>query len=335
MRIVALEEHFATPAIIDAWQTGPIDLRDYAVEMSIGNENERLLTDLADERLAYMDAVGIDVQVLSVTTTGVQNVEPARAVPLARAANDLMAETIRTHPGRFQGFATLPTSDPAAAADELERATVELGLNGAMIFGRHGDRNLDHPDFWPVLEVANDLRAPLYLHPQSPPPSVRAAYYNGFPHGLEVAFGTGGIGWHYETGIQFLRLILSGSLDRLPDLQLILGHWGEVVLFYLDRADVMSAPAGLPRKVSDYFPAHCYVTPSGIFSQRYLRWALEILGPERILFSTDYPFQLLSDGAAREFLQSADLDDSDRDRIASGNWDQMCARIRRHRRPRQ
>lgn len=331
MKIVALEEHFVTPAIIEAWQEIPTAVRDLAVDMSAADDVARLLIDLADERLARMAAAGVDMQVLSVTTTGVQDLEPVSAVALARAANDVMADTIRRQPDRFAGFATLPTSDPAAAAVELERAVVDLGLSGAMVFGRNGRHNLDHPDFRPLLQVADELRAPLYLHPQSPPPSVREAYYQGYDHDLATAFATAGIGWHYETGIQALRLILSGVFDQLPNLQLILGHWGEVVLFYLDRIDVMTQPAGLSRAVSDYFAAHFCVTPSGILSERYLGWALEVLGPERILFSTDYPFQTLPDGAARQFLNAADLSDADRNAIASGNWERICAGIRRHR----
>lgn len=323
MRIVALEEHFATRDIIEAWQDVPAEVRDYAVEKSTGNDKERLLVELAGERLARMDAAGIDVQVLSVTTPGVRN------IALARAANDLMAEAIQGHPDRFQGLAVLPTSDPVGAAAELERAVVDLGFNGAMIFGRDGHRNLDHPDFLPILQTANDLRAPLYLHPQSPPPSVRAAYYEGFHRDLVAAFGTGGIGWHYETGVQALRLILSGVFDRLPELQMILGHWGEVILFYLDRIDMMSQPAGLRRMVSDYVAEHFSVTPSGIFSDRYLRWAMEVLGPERIMFSADYPFQVAPGDTARRFLVDADLSQADRHAIASGNWERICAGIRR------
>jgi predicted TIM-barrel fold metal-dependent hydrolase len=329
MKVVALEEHFVTAAIIDAWERAPKQTRDYAVEMSTGSQTQHLLLDLTEERLAYMDSRGIDVQVLSVTTTGVQNVEPRSAVPLARAANDMVAETIRARPERFQGFATLPTSDPVAAAAEFHRAVVDLGLDGAMIFGRQGEHNLDHPDLRPILQTANDLHAPLYLHPQSPPPPVRGAYYEGLPHDLVTAFATAGIGWHYETGVQALRLILSGVLDELPDLQLILGHWGEVVLFYLDRIDALSGPARLDRPVSEYFATNFTVTPGGILSQRYLRWALEVLGAERIMFATDYPFGRLSDGVARDFLVTAQLGEEDRNRIASGNWEQMRAGIRR------
>jgi uncharacterized protein len=321
MRIVALEEHFATRDIIEAWRDVPPESRDYAVAKSTGNDKEPMLLDLADQRLSRMDDAGVDVQVLSVTTPGVASVE------LARATNDAMAQSIRRHPDRFQGFAALPTADPTAAAAELDRAVVELGFNGAMIYGRGGGRNLDHPDFLPLLQTANDLRAPLYLHPQSPPPAVRDAYYEGFQQDLTTAFATAGIGWHYETGIQALRLILSGVFDRLPDLQVILGHWGEVVLFYLDRIDMLSQPAGLERRVSDYVATNFSVTPSGMFSDRYLRWAMEVLGPERIMFSTDYPFQA-GDGASR-FLAGADLSEADRNAIAFGNWERMCAGIRR------
>jgi uncharacterized protein len=329
MKIVALEEHFATPAIIEAWQSTPVATRDYAVDMSAGPDTQRRLVDLAEERIGHMDEAGVDVQVLSVTTTGVQNIDTAVAIPLAREANDLMAETIRTHPDRFQGFATLHFGAPAQAAAELERAVSDLGLCGAMVFGRQGERNFDHPDFLPILETAAALRVPLYLHPQSPRPAVRKAYYDGVDHQLATIFATGGIGWHYETGVQALRLILAGVFDRLPDLQLILGHWGEVVLFYLDRIDIMTEPAGLPRTVSDYFISNISVTPGGVFSQRYLRWAIEVLGIDRILFATDYPFQLAADGAARRFLDSAELSAADREKIANGNWTRLCAGIRR------
>jgi uncharacterized protein len=333
MRIIALEEHFATPAVIAAWLDDPAGERDLAVEMSTGATTQRMLVDLADERIAYMDAVGIDVQVLSVTTTGVQNAASAVAIPVARAANDLMAATIRAHPDRFQGLATLPMSAPDAAAAELERAVTELGLHGAMIFGRHGERNLDHADFLPVLQTAESLRAPLYLHPQSPPATVRRNYYGGLGTELDGFFATAGIGWHYETGIQALRLILSGRLDQLPELQLILGHWGEVVLFYLDRIDLLSEAAGLSGPVSEYFGKHFSVTPGGILSERYLHWAQDVLGADRIMFATDYPFQRFDAGAAPAFLTAAVTDDADRERIASGNWERMTTRIRRCRKP--
>ena len=232
-------------------------------------------------------------------------------------------------PRPFQGFATLATPAPAAAAQELERAVTKLGLNGALLFGRTGERNLDHPDNWPIFEAAASLRAPLYIHPQIPQPRVRAALYAGFDDAIDNAFATFGIGWHYESGLQFLRLALAGVFDRFPDLQVLLGHWGEVVLFYLDRADRLAMQAKLPQTFSEYVRRNAYITAGGIYSQRYLRWAVEVVGVERIMFATDYPYQPGPDGGVEHFLQTAGLAQADQERIAAGNWDALVAGIRR------
>ncbi len=155
------------------------------------------------------------------------------------------------------------------------------------------------------------------------------AYYQGFGDDVDSLLGRPGIGWHYEAGLQILRLILAGVFDRFPNLQIITGHWGEVVMFYLERIDLLSGAAKLPRKISEYFGEHVSVTPSGLFSQRYLRWAIEVSGADHILFSTDYPFGMAAPGSARRFLESAELSDSDRLKIASGNWDRICKEIKR------
>ena len=329
MRIIGLEEHFATREVIDAWLAGDSGRSDPAMGASTHGEPAARLLDLAQDRLAAMDEAGVDVQVLSLTTPGLHDLPAEQAVDLQRATNNLIAATVRSRPDRFQGFATLATPAPRQAARELERAVTELGLNGAMLFGRTGDRNLDHPDFWPILEMAASLRAPLYIHPQTPPSSVRAAYYDGFGAEVSGALATHGIGWHYEAGIQLLRLILAGVFDRLPDLQIIVGHWGEVVLFYLDRIDQLAADAKLQRKPSEYVRSNVLITPGGIFSQRYLRWTIEAVGADRILFATDYPFVPVEPGGARRFLDEADLGLTEREGLASGNWDRICAGIRR------
>lgn len=225
------------------------------------------LADFGDERLAGMAKAGLDVQVLSLSTPGVQNLASADAVALQTAANDTLAEAIRARPGSFQGLATLATPRPAAAAAELERAVTELGLNGAMLFGRTRDRNMDEPAFWPIYEAAAALKAPLHLHPQSPPAAVRGAYYSGYGPRVDAALATHGIGWHYDSGVQVLRLILSGVFDRFPDLRVIVGHWGEMVLFYLDRIDSLNELVGLRRPVSDYFRTNIFLAPSGILSR--------------------------------------------------------------------
>jgi len=328
MKIIALEEHFVTDEVLQLG--GEVDprWRDGSASMlpSDGAVANRL-HDLRDERIRLMDESGIDVQVLSLTTPGVQSLQPGDALAIAPRVNDLIAATVLERPDRFQGFATLPTPDPYAAARELERAVTRLGLQGAMIFGRTRDRNADRLEFTAIYEAAASLRVPLYLHPQIPDRPVRDSYYSGLGDELDLNLAMGGIGWHYDTGVQLLRMVLSGIFDRFPDLQVIVGHWGEVVLFYLDRIEVLSKVAKkLLRPVSDYFRTNVYVTPSGIFSQRYLRWAEEVVGVERILFSTDYPYVYQGDGSARAFLSDAKLSDEDREKIAHGNWERLVER---------
>lgn len=329
MKVIGLEEHFVFPGVLKAWHALDPRWQDLALTPSAQGDSARRLADLGDERLAAMAETGLDVQVLSLSTPGLQNLAPAAAVALQTASNDLLADTVRARPGRFQGLATLATPAPAEAARELERAVTVLGLHGAMLFGRTRGRSLDHPDFWPIFEAAQALRAPLYLHPQTPLAAVRTAYYDGLGDAVGAAFATHRIGWHYETGVQLLRLILSGVFDRFPDLQVIVGHWGEVVLFYLERLEPLGPIAGLARPLPDYMRGNVFFTPSGMFSQRLLRWTIELAGIDRILFSTDYPFEFRPGVSARRFLAEADLPDADREKIASGNWERLRAGIRR------
>jgi predicted TIM-barrel fold metal-dependent hydrolase len=330
MQIVALEEHFVTPDVQRAWAGPGAEAQGMDRLTGRGPDLPRRLADLGEERLAMMDDAGVDVQVLSLTAPGLHTLPAPEAVSLQREVNDLVAATVRSHPHRYQGFATLALPDPVSAAEELRRAVCDLGLQGAHVFGRTRERNFDHPDNWPIFEVASELRAPIYIHPQIPQPGVRAAYYEGLGDAaLEQAFSTFGLGWHYETGIQFLRLALTGVLDRFPDLQLIVGHWGEVVLFYMERTESLFAAAGRERTLHEYARSQLSVTPAGIASHRYLRWCLDVLGPERIMFSTDYPFQIAPDLGSRRFLEEADIGPAEREAIASGNWARMVKGIRR------
>ena len=327
MKVIGLEEHFITPDVLHAWQSLDPRWQDLSLKGASTGDIARRLLDFGDERLAFMNEAGMDVQVLSLTTPGVQNLLPDQAVALSRAANDRVAAAVADRPDRFQGVATLPTPDPQEAARELERAVRQLGLHGAMVFGRTRERNLDHPAFWPIFEAAAGLHAPLYLHPQSPMQGVRDAYYTGFGDNVDSLFAMAGIGWHYETGMQIVRMILSGVFDRFPELQIVTGHWGEVVLFYLDRLDMLTDVAKLQHPVSEYFRRHVMVTPSGQYSQRYLRWAIEVIGVDNIMFSTDYPFIPAPQEVGQSFLQTAGLSDADRLKISSGNWEKLCARI--------
>jgi predicted TIM-barrel fold metal-dependent hydrolase len=323
LRIVGLEEHFVTPGLLDAWGKLPPNRRDLAFRPATEGDTGLRLLELGPERIAAMDATGLNVQVLSLTTPGVQSLPARQAVALAREGNDLLAATVTARPDRFQGLAALPTSAPRAAAEELERALTDLGLDGAMLFGRTGAQHADHADQWPVYEVAERRRAPLYLHPQSPAPSVRNAYYSGFEPTVEAAFATFGVGWHYDTGVEFLRMVIAGVFDRFPRLQVVVGHWGELVLFFLERIQLLANAAGLPRNLDDYARNNLIITPSGILSNRYLGWAAEVVGADRIVFSTDYPFEPASQGGAEDFLAAAELSAHERNLVASGNWDRL------------
>lgn len=329
MRIVALEEHYATEDVVAAWQALDGPWRDPATDMAADQGRDRLLRALDEERLAVMDDARVDVQVLSLTSPGLFPLAEADAVALQGPTNDALAAAVTRHPERLQGFATLAPQRPDSAADELRRAVTDLGFHGALIFSRVRGEPIDHSRFWPVFEAAEALRAPLYLHPQTPPAAVRDAYYGGFGAAVDTAFATHGIGWHYDAGVAVLRMIYAGVFDRFPDLQVILGHWGEVAAFYLDRIDRMAPVAGLSLPVSEYFARNVFVTPGGVFSHRYLRWALEVMGADRILFAADYPYVSADGGAARRFLAEAELTEADRAKIASENWAQLCASIRR------
>jgi predicted TIM-barrel fold metal-dependent hydrolase len=329
MRTIGTEEHFVTDEVVTAWSRLDARAREDSPGGAPPDELGERLREVGARRIAAMDEAGLDVQVISLTSPGLHNLPADVATHLQAETNDRIAELVNDHPDRFQGFATLATPAPAAAAQELERAVTKLELNGALLFCRTGDRNLDHPDNWPIFEAAAALRSPLYIHPQIPQPGVRAALYTGFGDAVDNAFATHGIGWHYESGVQFLRLALAGVFDRFPELQVILGHWGEVVLFFLERADGLAVQAKLPQRFTEYVRQNAYVTAGGVYSPRYLRWAAEVVGVERILFATDYPFRSGPDGGVEHFLQSAGLAQTDQERIAAGNWDALVAGIRR------
>lgn len=329
MRVIGLEEHVVFPSVVRAWSRLGPQWRGLAFEASVTGDTGRRLAEIGDERFAAMADTGLDVQVLSLSTPGLHNLPPRTAERLQVTANDAIADAVREHPNRLHGLATLAVSSPTAAADELARAVTELGLDGAMIFSRSRDEPIDAPRFQPVFETAEALNAPLYLHPTTPPGHVLADYYGGFDSAVSAAFASHRLGWHLDTGIELIRLILGGVLDRHPGLRLIVGHWGEAVLFYLDRLDPLAAIAHLPRRISEYVRDQVYVTPSGMLSPRYLQWTLDLVGPEHVLFATDYPFEPASRAGARAFLDAADLTTADRSLIASGNWDRLRADIRR------
>ena len=317
MRTIALEEHYATQALIDApAENAQYDLRAFPALVAE-------LRDLDAGRIAAMDAAGIDLSVLSLTSPGVEQLEAADAIAVARDANDRLAAAVRRRPTRLAGFAALPTAAPDAAADELERAVRDLGFRGALINGHTRGRYLDDQGFWPILERAEALGVPLYLHPTPPPRSVVEVTYAGLPPQITALLATGAWGWHIDTALHVLRLVLSGAFDRYPRLQLVIGHLGETLPFMFPRFDLTLPPraTGLARPVSTYLRENVHYTFSGFnWTSAFLDLLLQV-GADRIMFSTDYPYASMAQ--ARGFLDQLAVSPADRERIAHGNAEHL------------
>jgi uncharacterized protein len=316
MRVIAIEEHYAHPAL-----QSPAALANLRKHPQLSRIQDKL-QDIGAGRIADMGSAGIDLQVLSHTVPGAEAVEPVRAITAARTANDDLAETVAAHPDRFAGFAALPMRDPVAAALELERAVNELGFRGAMVNGLVDGRFLDDPAFLPVLEKAAELGVPLYLHPSFPPESVARTYYSGLEPVLADHLATAGWGWHSETAIHLLRLVVSGVFDRIPELQVVVGHMGEMIPFALARIDTVLTPvAGLRQPVADYFHTNIFVTTSGYTTFPPLQCALSVLGVDRLIFSVDYPYT--DNASARALLDTAPISPNDREKLAHGTVERL------------
>jgi uncharacterized protein len=315
VRTIALEEHFWTAELAAPPRTGPA----VAWGPSIGDQ----LRDLGPLRLADMDANGIDLQVISHVAPAAQGHAGAEGLARARQANDRLAAAIRAHPDRFAGFATLPTADPQAAADELERAATELGFVGALVNSTLGSNGafLDDARFEPLLDRFERLDVPLYLHPAPPSAALREALYGGLPPVAATRLATAAWGWHAEVGLHVLRMVVTGVFDRHPRLRLIVGHCGEMLPFMLARIDAVLRLDDLAMPPSEYFLRNIWVTTSGLFSIPPVMCTVQVLGIDRVLFSVDYPFG--SNAAGRDLLDTLPLSPDDRAKIAGGNAERV------------
>jgi predicted TIM-barrel fold metal-dependent hydrolase len=327
MRIVALEEHFTVPHIVAGIDRAAIAKRGFPTDPSFPwaqsiKRNE--LADLGDERLADMYASGITVQVLSVAGPGADLVPGQAGVDLARSYNDALAESCVRKPDRYRGFAHLPLLSPDAAADELERSVKDLNFHGLLVNGATDGRFLDDPMYEPVLSRAEALDVPIYLHPGIPVAPVRKAYYDGLPGNFSFTLALSAWGWHADTAVHTLRLVLSGALDRHPKLKIVIGHMGEALPFMLDRIDETTgaqAKTLLKRSVRLTIVDQVWITTSGFFTMVPFIATLMTFGVDRIMFSVDYPFA--SNARARAFLDSLPVSPADRAKIAHGNADQL------------
>lgn len=313
---IGLEEHFAIPETLQ--DSAGFVPGDYWTELSA-----RLL-DIHERRLHEMDANGMEMMILSLNAPAVQAIpDRTKAIEIARRANDFLAEQVARRPDRFQAFAALPMQDPDAATRELERCMVELGFRGALV---NGFSQVDTPenvvyydapqyaDFWAASER---LDAPFYLHPRNPIPSW-SQIYQGHPWlmGPTWAFAQ-------ETAVHALRLMASGLFDRHPGLKIILGHMGEGLPYNIWRVDNRNAwvkmPKGYPAKkpLGDYFNQNFYLTTSGNFRTQTLIDAMLEVGSDRILFSTDWPFENVDHAA--NWFNSTSISEADRQKIGRTN----------------
>src|SRR5262249_45539558 len=221
------------------------------------------------------------------------------------------------------GFAHLPMNSPQAAADEFERSVRDLGFCGALINGVTEGLFLDDPRFEPILARAEALDVPIYLHPGLPPRAVYEAYYDGLPGMAGFRLTTSAWGWHSETAIHVLRLVLSGALDRHPKLKLIIGHMGEGLAAMMVRLDKYLTPEAphLKRPVKDTILDQAWVTTSGLFTLPPLETLLAVFGPDRVMFSIDYPY--CTNRTGRDFLDTLKMSPGDMEKFAHGNADRL------------
>ncbi len=309
--IIAIEEHYWDKEVAEHF--GPMD------QMRRQPAILERLYDYAELRIKEMDEAGIDMQVLSQGAPSTQRGDAELMVKLARGANDRLREMVRAHPTRFGAFAALPTPDPKAAADELERCVTKLGFQGAMVHGLTNGVWFDDKRFWPIMERAQALDVPIYLHPAQPHETVAEIYYKDYLKEFPALL-TAGWGFTVETATQGIRMILSRVFEKYPRLKIILGHMGEGLPFSLWRINqALSRKGNKDTSFSfrDTFCEHFWITTSGNFSNPALLCSVMEMGVDRILFSVDYPFVMNQPGV--EWIPTIPLCAEDKAKILSGN----------------
>ncbi len=305
---IATEEAFATKELIKAYRdliarNGSSDIGfNSLMGYYLNNPSERTrlvsarLEDLGQQRIDDMDATGIDLQILSLTSPGVQIFDADTAVGLARSANDELAAAIAARPSRYAGLAAIAPQNPAAAAKELERGVRELKLKGAIINSHTSGEYLDDPKFWDIFAAAEALDVPVYIHPNTPSNAMIKPFMD---RGLDGAV----FGFAVETGLHALRLVVSGVFDRFPKLKIVLGHLGEGLPYWLFRIDFMhgasvranryASQPKLKRKASEYLRENFYYTTSGMAWTPPILYVQQVMGVDRLMYAMDYPYQFV------------------------------------------
>jgi 2,3-dihydroxybenzoate decarboxylase len=305
---IATEEAFATKDLMRAYRDllarkGSDDIGfNSLMGYYLSNPSERTravaarLEDLGQRRIDDMDATGVAMQILSITSPGVQIFDAVEGTALARAANDELAAAIAAHPTRYAGLAAIAPQDPQAAAKELERGVTQLGLKGAIVNSHTRGEYLDDPKFYDILAAAEALDVPIYIHPNTPSNAMIKPFME---RGLDGAV----FGFAVETGLHALRLVVSGVFDRFPRLKIVLGHLGEGLPYWLFRIDFMhgasvranryASQPKLERKASEYLRDNFYYTTSGMAWTPPIRYVQDVMGMDRVMYAMDYPYQFI------------------------------------------
>jgi 2,3-dihydroxybenzoate decarboxylase len=305
---IATEEAFATKDLIDAYRDllarkGSDDIGfNSLMGYYLNNPGQRTrdvaarLVNLGERRIADMDATGIAMQILSLTSPGVQIFDSETAVAIARSANDELAAAIAAHPTRYAGLAAIAPQNPAEAAKELDRSVRTLGLKGAIVNSHTHGEYLDDPKFWDIFAAAEALDVPIYIHPNTPPNAMIRPFME---RGLDGAV----FGFAVETGLHALRIVVSGAFDHFPKLKIVLGHLGEGLPYWLSRIDFMhgasmrsnryASQPKLARPASDYLKENFYYTTSGMAWTPPIRYVQSVMGMDRVMYAMDYPYQFV------------------------------------------
>ena len=318
LRTIGLEEHYIGAPVL----ASPRGQAMRPAQDPLVQRTNAQLQDLGPGRLALMDEAGVDMAVLS-HHPGLEQMEAGEQVPMVRDTNDFLKDAVDRHPTRFAGLASMCTMAPDDAAKELERM-MQAGFKGAIINGHSRGRYLDDKFFWPILEAAEHLDAPIYLHPTEPPKAVYDAYYSGLSPLISTLFSIAGCGWHIETGIHVTRMILGGVFDQFPNLKVVIGHMGEGLTFWLPRMDANIGHnlTKLKQPISAYLRQNLYYTFSGFnFLPNFTLLVSQVGIEDRIIFSTDHPWGSMLE--ARAFLDALPISYADRERIAHGNAERL------------
>lgn len=326
MRRIATEEAFSIPEHMAAllnltkstWDS--LDLRLPRRSAVPGSPIYNGLTDVDHQRLEHMGKDGVAMHLLSLTSPGVQMFDPDTACEIAALANDRLAETIVRHPGRYAGLAAFAPQDPKRAVIEMERAINKLRLNGFILNSHTNNEYLDNPKYWPILECAEALDRAIYIHPRCPSDLIAKPYGD---YGMYTALW----GYQAEVSVHCMRMMLCGLFERFPKLKIVIGHMGESIPYNLWRADYIygvhkgwgDIPGNL--KPSEVFKRNFWITTSGVEHTPALKYCIDVLGPDRILWAIDYPYQVHA--PAVEWLNHADISAGHKEMIFHKNAERV------------